>query len=183
MWPHQCDTATSSRASPLPPFTQQPKHSQGLHPKERHLHKAEVHDFCCVSKNWVCFLVYLVGAVLKEQKMRRVGRFSDTHTYCCLTAMPHQSSIFDLNSNVSAIGQNVQKQQLGDISARAVSEVELCCPVCSCFRMSAQPSAFCHIPPHQALPNSLFWVLYYCHKSLLLQTSVCFLQIQYSFYM
>lgn len=93
MWPSQCNLAVSSRASPLPPFTQQPKHSQGLHPKDRHLQEAEVHDFCCTPKNWKHFLLHLVGAVLKEQKTRGVGRFANTHMYHCLTTMPRWPSV------------------------------------------------------------------------------------------
>lgn len=93
MWPSQHDLAASSRASPLPPFTQQPKHSQGRHPKDRHLQEAGVHDFCCVQKKWKRFLVHLVGAVLKQQKTRGMGRFSNIHTYRCLTVTPHRPSV------------------------------------------------------------------------------------------
>lgn len=59
----------------------------------------------------------------------------------------------------------------------AISSLELF-PELS-FAAQPRPPACFHIPPWPALPNSLFWVSYYCHKNLLLQTSVCFLHILY----
>lgn len=181
-------TPGHARASPLPPFTQQPKHSQELHPKGRRLQRAAVHDFCCTPKNWRHFLLHLVDAVLMEQKTRAVGRLANTRKCHCLTVTPHWPFVSPLFYPWLEFGCQSCKSRY----IKALTRQYLCY---SCFWSSALlpgvqllhtnhpahpwPPACLYVPPHQAAPKSLFGVSSYCHKNLLLQTSVCFLDILY----
>lgn len=181
-------TPGHARASPLPPFTQQPKHSQGLHPKGRRLQGAAVHDFCHTPKNWRHFLLHLVDAVLKEQKTSVVGRLANTHRCHCLTVTPRWPSVPPLFHLWPEFGCRSFK-------SRYIKALTMWYLRYSCFWSWALlpgmqllhtkcpahpwPPTCLHVPPHLAPPKSLFGVSSYCHKNLLLQTSVCFLDILY----